>query len=242
MSTLPVLVTALAEVDSRDRATIEYFARTIRQAGYITTGKRGMGAAKVTAREAANLLIALAGAESARDAPVEIDRFRSLCKFDPGEPGDNLPQVIKDVMNSDTFGEAIDVLVEGTPELVMCFFAYFREAYANASADLFINFVESSDFGIEITFSHYSAKIEVFRMVGSTRETDFATIYAADASRLRYGFYKRPPSDRKVRVTIGLPTLIAVSQALYPNFQIALTTLAGSAKASSGLRGGDVCP
>lgn len=225
MSTLPILVTALTTVDGRDRPTIEYYARTIRKAGYITTGKRGMGAAKVTCHEAINLLIALNGCDTAQEAPVAIDRFRSLQQFREGtarqirEWTDSYaeqPQPIRDVMDTNTFGEALDALLEGTPDLVVSFIKYYNDAYPNFPMSGFLDSVKLRFFGIDITFGRYLGNIELFHMNGSSRIVDFSTSYMMDMNRAQQGFYKRPDADRKVSVTIGLPTLIAAWEGLHP--------------------------
>lgn len=63
MARLPALIDALAAVDGRPRVTIDNVGRAIREAGLIQTTKRGLGAAEMTARDAAYLLIGLYGSD-----------------------------------------------------------------------------------------------------------------------------------------------------------------------------------
>jgi hypothetical protein len=207
-------------IDGRERPTIDHVARLIREAGYITTDKRGAGAAEMTAREAANLVIALNGADTPKEAPVAIDRFRSLKQWaivGRGAPGskqleqyDNYPQTIKDVMDVHTFGEAMDSLIENVPDLVACLRQYAHDAYNNIDRSLRLNL-----YGLSITFLRYAAKIELYTMYGSDRRVQFEGNFMEDPDRPP-GFYGNAWPDRRISVTIGVPTLIAAWQVLNP--------------------------
>lgn len=78
MATLPNLIDVIAKIDGRDHATLDHMARLIRDAGFIAKGKRGRGAIDMTARDAANLLLGLNGAEAPGDAPAAVSRLRML--------------------------------------------------------------------------------------------------------------------------------------------------------------------
>jgi hypothetical protein len=54
------------------------FARSVREAGLITSRGRGPSAAEMNEADAANLLIAVNAAETARAAPDTVRRFRAL--------------------------------------------------------------------------------------------------------------------------------------------------------------------
>lgn len=235
MSTLPVLVSTLTEVDGRDRATIEYFGRTIREAGYIATGKRGLGAPKMTVREAGNLLLALNGSDGPKDAPIAIDRYRSLRQFMVGdartlreyaEKAEHAPDTIKDVMDSRTFGEAMDCLIEGAPDLLRWFFSMFKEDYDGLNKDLFPSHIRLGIFGILVTLKRYGASIELFRFDGSVRSVDYCINFTTDAERFMDGFYGNISADRKVSVSFGLLTLLAAWRGLNPDCDIFSTVMA----------------
>jgi hypothetical protein len=229
MSKLPALVSALSEVDGRDRKSVEHIGRTIREAGYIPTGKRGSGAADMTPREAANFIIALNGADTPKDGPIAIDRFRSLRQYYKGTSKDfreyvdsfeGQPEAMQDVADSRTFGEALDALIDGVPSLVMSFHHFAKEQYpAKDGPSYFANNLMSafrlSMFGVEVEFDRYAAKVELFIMNGSERNVQCYVRFIQDENR-DSGFYGVSWPDRRVRSTIGMPTLIAAWQALNP--------------------------
>src|SRR6516225_3304479 len=78
MATLSQLVEAIAEVEGMDSATVALIARTVREAGLITTGGRGPSAGKMTVADAANLLIAVNTSASAHEAPDRVRKYRQL--------------------------------------------------------------------------------------------------------------------------------------------------------------------
>lgn len=230
MAKLPALVSALAEVDGRERKAVEHIARTIRERGYITTGKRGGGADEKTPHEAANLLIALNGADTPKEGPIAIDRFRSLRQWaivGRGSPGskqleryDSYPKPIRDVMDVHTFGEALDALIEGVPDLVAALRGYAHEAYCDIDPKVldeqFSRMLRFHIFGVEVTFQRYAAKIELYAMDGSERHVEFEANFKQDDDRAEAGFYGKEWPDRRISVTIGTPTLIAAWQVLNP--------------------------
>jgi hypothetical protein len=229
MAKLPALVTALAEVDGRERKTVEHIARTIRERGYITTGKRGGGANEKTPHEAANLLIALNGADTPKEGPIAIDRFRSLRQYFRGTSKDirerlagydNFPKPIRDVMDVHTFGEALDALIEGVPELVAALRSRAHDVRNDIDPDVLdehlFGMLRLGLFGLDITFQRYAAKIELYTMYGSERRIDFEANFQQDIDRLESGFYGKEWPDRRISVTIGTPTLIAAWQVLHP--------------------------
>ncbi len=229
MAKLPALVTAIAEVDGRDRQSVEYVARTIRERGYITTGKRGGGAADIVAHEAANLLLALNGADTPKEGPTAIDRFRSLRQWHAGnarhfkaklDAYDKLPQPLQDVMDVHTFGEALDALIEGVPHLAASFHEYACVAYERDAAHVdehLRGMLRLGIFGLDVALERYAASVEMFTMHGSDRRVEFEANFMQDEDRMESGFYGTVWPDRKVRVTIGFITLLTAWQALNPD-------------------------
>jgi hypothetical protein len=78
MATLSNLVATLSWTTSIPEATVFAYGRFAREAGLISQGGRGKGAATMTVRDAANLLIAVGGTEVTRDAGTAIKRFRPM--------------------------------------------------------------------------------------------------------------------------------------------------------------------
>jgi hypothetical protein len=78
MATLGALVEIIAHAEGIDRERVAAIARAVREAGLIATHGRGPSAAQMSETDAANLLIAVNGAETARAAPQAVRRFRAL--------------------------------------------------------------------------------------------------------------------------------------------------------------------
>jgi hypothetical protein len=68
----------LARVTGLPEATVFAYGRFAREAGYIAQGGRGRGGARMTATDAANLIIAIGGTRVTRDAGKAIKAFRAL--------------------------------------------------------------------------------------------------------------------------------------------------------------------
>jgi hypothetical protein len=230
MAKLPTLVTVLADVDGRERQAVEHIGRTIREAGYIPTGKRGGGAAEMTAREAANFIIALNGADSAKECPLAIDRFRSLRQYMKGtykefeqyvESFEDQPEAMQVVADSRTFGEALEALVEGVPTLMEPFLTFAKEQYPTNDGPSYwdsnlLSAFRLGMFGVNVEFRRYAATIDLFVMNGSARKVQCEVRFIQDQDRAA-GFYGVSSPDRRVQSTIGMPTLIAAWQALNPD-------------------------
>ena len=229
MAKLPALVTALAEVDGRERQAVEHIGRTIREAGYIPTGKRGGGAADMTAREAANFLMALNGADTPKDCPTAIDRFRSLRQWHKGSSNDfrhyvesfeGQPETMGNVADCHTFGAALEALIDGIPDLVASFHAYAVEQYPTMDWDSkLLTGLRMGMFGVEVSFSRYAATIDLFSMNGSNRRVQCEVNFMRDQDR-DDGFYGTSWPDRRVESKIGMPTLVAAWQAINPGVSL----------------------
>jgi hypothetical protein len=77
MATLSQLVDVVATVEGLDRERVGAIARAVREAGLIATHGRGTSAAHMGPADAANLLIAVNAAETARSAPEIVRRYRA---------------------------------------------------------------------------------------------------------------------------------------------------------------------
>ncbi len=78
MATLSRLVETIAAVEGIDPERVGAIARVVREAGLIATRGRGPSAADMSETDAANLLIAVNVAETARTAPEMVTRYRLL--------------------------------------------------------------------------------------------------------------------------------------------------------------------
>jgi hypothetical protein len=78
MATLSKLVKAVAQVEGLDEVTVGIYARAAREAGFISQGGRGRGAAQMTIEDAANLLIAVNGCPLAKDVKKRLPAIRKL--------------------------------------------------------------------------------------------------------------------------------------------------------------------
>lgn len=82
MALLSDLVRIVAAVEGIDEVSVGIFARAAREAGHIAQGGRGRSAAKMTARDAANLLIAVNGCALAKEVPTRVGEYRDLKALD----------------------------------------------------------------------------------------------------------------------------------------------------------------
>ncbi|MGR3478026.1 MAG: hypothetical protein ACU0EX_10870 [Sulfitobacter sp.] len=118
MATLPKMLELIQPFDGRDEGTLLQFGRVLREAGYIPAGKRGKGAPDLGLEHAANLLLGTYGAASPKDGPKAVANLRTL------EPWGGVEghfhekcEVFQDIMEKETFGEAIEELILGVPEI-----------------------------------------------------------------------------------------------------------------------------
>lgn len=98
MATLERLVATIAGVECIDAERVRAIARAIREAGLIKTAGRGTSAAQMTIRDAANLLIAVNVADTAREAPEVVRRYQGLLvqtEHGVGEFGYELQYLLK---------------------------------------------------------------------------------------------------------------------------------------------------
>ena len=125
MARLPALIDALTTCDERPRGTIDHVARTLREAGLIQTTKRGRGAAEMTPRDAAALVLGLYGlADASPDAIAQVqvlaDLKRSGKAIRNGSPfgeHDPLPNMLRPVTTAPTLLDAVAALIELAPLL-----------------------------------------------------------------------------------------------------------------------------
>jgi hypothetical protein len=110
MASLGALIETVADAEGVDSQRVAAFARSIREAGLITSRGRGPSAAEMSEADAANLLIAVNAAETARAAPDTVRRFRALrishenpCAFGP---------VLEEMIAAAVNNELVDYLLD----------------------------------------------------------------------------------------------------------------------------------
>ncbi|WP_441256202.1 hypothetical protein AB7Z32_10250 [Bradyrhizobium sp. 482_C4_N1_1] len=95
MATLSQLVTAIADAEGIDAERVTAIARAIREERLVKTSGRGTSAAQMSEPDAANLLIAVNTADTARAAPAAVKEYRALqTRRGSGQFGDALEGLI----------------------------------------------------------------------------------------------------------------------------------------------------
>jgi len=127
MAKLSDLIPTLAQVLPMPEQTVAMYARHLREARLLSTGGRGLGAAKMTATDCARLLIAIMAADQVKNTVNAVETFWSLpleeiapkpvLPEDQREDWANLPEIILDIMMPDgageqSFGESVAALIE----------------------------------------------------------------------------------------------------------------------------------
>src|ERR1700687_3500599 len=111
MALLSELVTAVAQAEGMEEVTVGVFARHAREAGLISQAGRGRGAARMTVRDAANLIIAVNACALAKYVRYGVEDFRSLTST--GVKDAAFPEPIGKIFASRIqVGEALEILVE----------------------------------------------------------------------------------------------------------------------------------
>ncbi|MBY6262236.1 hypothetical protein EI613_09955 [Azospirillum sp. 412522] len=215
MARLPALVTALAKFDGRDRAALEHVARAIREAGYIPTTKRGVGAANMTAREAVNLLLAVNGADSVKDAPLAVDRFRSLELHDHLIAPECDLALFREIIGHQTLGQGLECLIDGMGEFLAAACILLRTGYSEnqaaseASQSELLSGPWDTPFHFSVSLHRYSAEILCKIWVqsqsgGGEWRTLFYASYIVSLERLASGFYGNGSDRRYRKVSVHL--------------------------------------
>lgn len=129
MARLPSLVRAIAEHDRRGEATIAHIARQVRDAGLISSTRRGVGASVMTFTDAATLLLGVCGDSSPQGAVAAVHNLRSLQPL----PWDRVDRMKREdlspsltfLRDSTGFAGTVEKLIEHAPEIEL-----WRKAYA----------------------------------------------------------------------------------------------------------------
>lgn len=217
MAILSDLVESIAEVEDIDPATIGLIARYIREAGLIATHGRGPSAAKMSATDAANLLIGVNATSTAVEAPRVVRAYRRLHASEApvlSDPSLDIPL--------GTLGEAIEQLLHGAGrgELAQPFAgkllgSEFLEAFARGHVHIELRFCKSEKTAtLRMTECLLSDEIEPEREheLLDARSPDFVWKFKSAVSRGPPADKIKPGSDRIEETTIGYRTLHAVGR------------------------------
>jgi hypothetical protein len=101
------LVAKVSEITGVSLATVVVHDRNLLNAGLRTEGLRGRGRSKVTFRDAANLLIAVAASRNVKDSAETVRAYAPLAADKEMSFGDE--------QRGETFGDALASLIEAIP-------------------------------------------------------------------------------------------------------------------------------
>lgn len=227
MATLPKLISEIAPHDGRGEATVTQVARLLRDAGHLTKGKRGVGAAHMTSEDAAALIIGCFGAMSPKDAPAYYAQMKTLEFWykNKDRPKRRLPEFFDSLDQGDNFQDALAGLIDAVPSIV----SYFRYLAENAAIDncngdqekeadvfdIFTRMILRGDLlKVEVTLKGFSAQILMIASEAGNDNVLWEATFIQSSNLFMTGFYSDERHDRRVSVTFGLPTLIAAWKAL----------------------------
>jgi hypothetical protein len=213
MATLSELVETLAEVEGIDPAAVAVIARSVREAGLITTGGRGLSAARMTYSDAANLMIAVNAAPTAREAPQTVHSYRNLQAWD--RPLAYKGQIPKRPTFLGRLGDALEQLVQCAA------IGKLPEIFLKTSLDkLLVEEFSKANVEVELTFQKPIPFVSLSVSVvprARTGAVEPRTVIAAASTGPRAGFsfelskasrsHLNSLGDRREWTSIGYPTI-----------------------------------
>jgi hypothetical protein len=214
MALLSDLVTAVAQAEGMEEVTVGVFARHAREAGLISQAGRGRAAARMTVRDAVNLMIAVNACGLAKDVQYDVERFRRLPNT--GVTDAAYPELIGKIFAPRRqFGEALEMLVEASAadEQGHLPLAIAMGETRSRQATSRLPDLGAARLQLEISFSRPKPEAEIAILAKSVHllrafgEQTVARAIFRRPERLNYG-------DRADRVTITDRTIDAVSEAL----------------------------
>jgi len=221
MATLSKLVETVAQVEGMDPATVALFARTVREAGLIRTGGRGLSAAKMTVADAANLLIAVNASLSVREAARTVGRYRILKAYyyQPHSASQYGWIRLQDV----SFGYALEELLK------ICAAEAWPDTLLTVPlTETVLEAMSNSDFEVTVSFNKPVPLVElrIFPsklVLAESADMSFSfhkPFRDSNDDALQGGkLYRRVyPHDRQETTEIGLRTIYAVSKLLLDQF------------------------
>ena len=105
------LVQVVARETGVSEATVIVHDRNLALAGLRSVGGRGRAAARMTYRDAANLIIAVAASRNVKDSAKTVEAYAPLPAIEPLIFDDDGREVVR----GETFGDALAALLEAVP-------------------------------------------------------------------------------------------------------------------------------
>jgi hypothetical protein len=223
MARLPSLVAALAKTDGRDIKNLGWIARVAREAGLITTTKRGAGAADMTARDAANLLICASVTDLPREGLALVPMVRAFVPRPQFATEDERAEatVFGAITRAANFGDALERAIEGALEIgvriTRAHSARFPDQPLLQEPGAMLT-LGLAGFGVEFDrlAGPVRARMAVWMADGRERHIAREWVFEGDTALIEAGYFARQAEfDRSVRVTIGLKTLLHLCAALH---------------------------
>jgi hypothetical protein len=189
MANLSELVTAIAEAEGMDPASVSLIARYVREAGFIRKKGRGTSAASMDAKDAANLLIAINASSSVREAPAVVPVYRNLIA--EGDASEDFPET------TGTFGEALEQVIKGAIDAKLP-----PKILSKGVSSVVRAAFEQRTALVSVTFKRPDPAAELLiRYVGASRE-DFSRS-TKPHSQFRLLFFPRPGYRRPQKMRAG---------------------------------------
>lgn len=211
MATLPQTISALEAVAGRDRATLVQYGRVIREDNLLPRGKPGGGAPQMTAENLAMLMFGIYFADAPKDAASTARRLGDYRRAS-ADTRDDLPPVFHRIAACSTLREALTVTIAGVPDLKRAFEAYIDDAYAGTSPEAIalLKADPSSVIGFTVAVNGVQAEIECT----ADRKAQWSATFVMDMSKWQAGDYGFTSSDRSVRTSFSLRSLLVVGDCL----------------------------
>jgi hypothetical protein len=186
----------IAVAEGIDPERVNAIARAVREAGLIATRGRGPAAARMSEYDAANLLIAVNVADTARSAPETVERYRQL--------------QAKTKKQTTEFGIQFENMLSAARTHTMSDYVPDLLRFAPWRSPLLWDGFALRDYRITIEFKKPAASIciTIWSRKHSGRMPDFVNFYD------RREKSTNADADREVRTKITERTILAVSKVL----------------------------
>ena len=194
LATLERLVTTISEVEGIETERVRAIARTMREAGYIATRGRGNSAAEMSDSDAANLLIAVNGAATARAAPQVVERYRRFRA--------------RSKLWVTQFGTEFEKLLFAARTGTMADFVAGFVRLAPGRSPLASTRYDAEEYEIEIRFLKPIPEVKIYIAAPRGGTPDLIEFSERDANS------SASPSDRTIDVVITERTIFAVGKLL----------------------------
>lgn len=234
MARLPALIDAIAEHDGRGRPTVFHIARRVRDAGLIASKTRGAGAAVMTYRDAAVLLMAVNGDINPLGSVAAANALSELRPATPDQTWfmqrEDLPEHFDWLREPLGFAETLERLIEHAPEL-----ASWEAEYLHVRGDLEGGRTDA-EFSIKRSISRLadvpggfrpglSRPVRViFYVPGHAAEVHLGWVWEdiVESDAFHEYYVPAPSTDRQkgalydtlIPIEVGTPTLLALHNAV----------------------------